>query len=340
MTTSATHSPSNHSSATSAPPANLHAPSIRHGYSYEAALHDSLKVNWRVEDVIGEGDFDFTRPFLPDALAGISATPHLDAADRLTLNHIRGRTYLYLFGFVEEFILPFVVEASREAVHGDSPRVRALLGFAQEEAKHIDLFRRFSEAYDRKFATPIDLIGPAEDVARAVLAHGKLGVLLTILHLEWLTLKHYLDAVKDTGEPLDPHFVKLLKFHWQEESQHAKLDTLLTAEHVAKLNAQEIQAGFDDYLKIAGLLDGGLVAQVSFDLAALEKHRGRSFDPEQRADIIAAQVRSYRHTFLVAGAQHPTFVDLLGQISPAGQRQVAAVAAELAAHPAAPTTSA
>jgi hypothetical protein len=50
-----------------------------------------------------------------------------------------------MFGLVEEFILPYVVDHARPQLSGDDYRVRALLGFAGEEAKHIHLFKRFRE---------------------------------------------------------------------------------------------------------------------------------------------------------------------------------------------------
>ena len=39
-----------------------------------------------------------------------------------------------------------------------------------------------------------------------------------------MTQLHYLDSVKDDGD-LDPLFKSLLRHHWMEEAQHAKLDT-------------------------------------------------------------------------------------------------------------------
>ena len=59
------------------------------------------------------------------------------------LNHIRGHEYLCIFGLVEEFILPFVLDHARTRLHDDDYRIRALLQFAGEEAKHIQLFRRY-----------------------------------------------------------------------------------------------------------------------------------------------------------------------------------------------------
>ncbi|MEX0804382.1 MAG: hypothetical protein WD688_13860 [Candidatus Binatia bacterium] len=47
-----------------------------------------------------------------------------------------------MFGLVEEFILPYVVDHARPQLSGDDYRVRVLLQFAGEEAKHIHLFKR------------------------------------------------------------------------------------------------------------------------------------------------------------------------------------------------------
>ena len=158
---------------------------IQHKFTYESALNDALKVSWRVEDLIGgEKTFDFTKPFLPESLAGVRQIKALDPREQLVLNHIRGNTYLHLFGFVEEFILPFVLDQARSKVHGESGKIRALLAFAEEEAKHIDLFRRFAEEFKKSFKTPIAVVGPAPAVAAVVLGHSPLGIVLVILHLE------------------------------------------------------------------------------------------------------------------------------------------------------------
>src|SRR5207302_422998 len=121
----------------------------------------------------------------------------------------------------EEFILPFALDHARSSVHGDLTRTRALATFADEEAKHMDMFHRFAKQFRAGFPVECGVIGPAKDIAGAVLGHGALGVALVTLHLEWMTQQHYLDAVKDAGE-IDPLFKTMLRHHWMEESQHAK----------------------------------------------------------------------------------------------------------------------
>ena len=90
---------------------------LSHAYDYRSVLETSEKVNWKLEEVIAGRTLDFTRPFLPESLAGLKAIRCLSPEEKRTLNQIRGFTYLYLFGLVEEYIVPSVVDHVR---HGGS----------------------------------------------------------------------------------------------------------------------------------------------------------------------------------------------------------------------------
>jgi len=117
-------------------------------YSYKELLARAERVTWQVDDLIGgDKQLDFSKPFIPEGLARTEKLDFLNAEERRTLNQVRGHAYLSIFGLVEEFILPFVMDHARGFVHGDSYRERALLEFAGEEAKHIQLFRRFREEF-------------------------------------------------------------------------------------------------------------------------------------------------------------------------------------------------
>src|SRR5262249_19275431 len=95
-------------------------------YKYRDVLDASERINWKVGDIIG-GDkrLDFGKRFLPDSLARVEALEFLTEAERRTLNQIRGHEYLAMFGLVEEFIVPFVLDHARAQIHGPSDRVRA-----------------------------------------------------------------------------------------------------------------------------------------------------------------------------------------------------------------------
>src|SRR5207237_8286275 len=159
---------------------------MQSNYSYQAALEASERIGWRVEDIIGgEKHLDFTKPFMPESLAQVKQLTFLTPAEQRTLNQIRGHEYLAMFGLVEEFILPYVVDHARSQLRGDDYRVRALLQFAGEEAKHIQLFKRFRQEFEDSFGVECPVIGPPEAIAGAVLAHDPLGVAITTLHIEW-----------------------------------------------------------------------------------------------------------------------------------------------------------
>ena len=300
---------------------------LTHSYDYRSTLEASHKVNWRLEDVIANRTFDFDKPFLPEALAGVAGITCLSDREKLVLNQIRGFTYLYMFGLVEEYILPAVIEHAGSSAHGDDHEMRALLRFAEEEAKHIQLFKWFVAEFRRGFATTCDVIGPAREIAAAILNHSRLGVFLATLHIEWMSQRHYVESVRDNAaERLDPLFVSMLRHHWLEESQHAKLDTLIVDKIASALDRGKIESGIDDYMEIGKLLDGGLAAQIELDLESLEKAIRRALSEEEKEEIRAAQRPAYRATFLLSGMSHPSFDRSLRELSQDGHARVAALA--------------
>ncbi len=302
---------------------------LSHHYDYKSTLEASEKVSWKLADVIAGRALDFSRPFLPDSLAGVKGIRCLSAEEKLKLNQIRGFTYLYLFGLVEEYILPAVVEHAEEGLSGDGDETRALLRFAEEEAKHIQLFKWFVAEFERGFGTPCGAIGPAKEIAAAILNHSRLGVFLATLQIEWMTQRHYVESVKDAAG-LDPLFTSLLRHHWLEESQHARLDTLIVDKIARTLEPVKIEAGIDDYMDIGRMLDGGLAAQVELDLKSLQKAIGRILSAEERAEIARAQTRSYRYTFLESGMTHPNFDRSLRELSARGHERVGDLARAIA----------
>ena len=87
---------------------------MQHSYSYQSALAASERIGWKVDDIIGgDKQLDFTKPFMPESLAQVKQLLFLTAEEQLTLNQIRGHEYLAMFGLVEEFILPYVVDHAR-----------------------------------------------------------------------------------------------------------------------------------------------------------------------------------------------------------------------------------
>lgn len=298
--------------------------------SYEQALQRATKVNWKVEDIIGgDKQLDFTKRFLPEALVRVNEITCLNPEEKLIFNQIRGNSYLYIFGLVEEFIVPSVMNHVNTTGLSNITATQALLHFAEEESKHIRLFRRFAEEFELGFGSRCDCIAPVSDITNAIMQHHPLGVVLIILYIEWMTQYHYLASVRDNfSESLDPQFCSLLKHHWLEEAQHTILDTLMVEQLVGTLEPAEIQAGVEDFFKIVTFLDGGLKMQVQLDLESLARATGRTFTEVEKQEIRAVQERSYLWTFIGSGISHTKFVQTFNQASPQSQARLTTIAAQ------------
>jgi hypothetical protein len=284
-----------------------------HDFNYEATLSSSLKAQWQLDDVLREDqELDFSRNFMPESLARTGAISSLNAFEQKVLNQISAHQYLTIFGVVEEFILPFLLDHARPHLLNDDWRVRAILNFASEEAKHIHLFKRYHAAFVRGFPVECEMIGPSEAIGAEVLRHDPLAVGLVILMIEWMTQQHYLGSIKDDGD-IDPLFKSLMRNHWVEEAQHAKLDTLIVDALAEGRTEEEIDAAIDEFFEIGGFLDNGLKAQAAYNLDALEKVIGRKL--ENRADIEEQQHQAARWTYIGSGMVHERFKATLLNIS-------------------------
>ncbi len=294
-------------------------------YTYQSALAASELIHWRVEDIIGgEKRLDFNKPFMPESLARVEPLSFLDQEEKRILNQIRGNAYLSIFGLVEEFILPFVLDHARTHLQGDDYRVRALLQFAGEEAKHIQLFKRFREEFEDGFGTSCAVIGPPEAIASAILAHDPLGVAITTLHIEWMVQGHYVESVKD-NQNLDPQFKSLLRHHWMEEVQHAKLDTLIVEALAAGRTEEQKLYGVDQYLEIGGFIDGGLKQQVELDLESFERATSRTLTDAEKEQFRQVQLQANRYTYLGTGMTHEKVLNTLEWLSPAARAKVESI---------------
>jgi hypothetical protein len=299
---------------------------MAHNFSYPSALRAAERVAFKLDDVLSpEAELDYTQPFLPEGLAGSAALTHLSPRDRLLFNQVRGYSYLSLFGLVEEFILPFVLDHARADLGSDDTRTRALLNFASEEAKHIALFKRFASCFERGFGVQCGVIGPAPEITRVVLGHSPLAVALLILQIEWMTQRHYVDSVHRDGA-LDPKFKSLLKNHWLEEAQHAKLDTLVTEQIASQLTPRQRAAAVEEYLQLVAKLRDLLDVQLGLDLDSFERARERALSASERERVEAQQRAYVRWTFLGSGMTHPQFLETVSTLSNDGVARVRALA--------------
>ncbi|MGE3668371.1 MAG: hypothetical protein AB7K71_01880, partial [Polyangiaceae bacterium] len=298
---------------------------------------NSERSAWRVDDVMPpDTRLDFSRPFLPEALVPNASLGFLSSVDALMLNQISGNAYLNLFAFVEEYILVTVVQHAQAEMFGDRDAIRALVRFADEEVKHQRLFERYRAAFDRDFATPAEVLESAAEVAQVILSKSPIAVMMITLHIELMTQHHYTECVKDNRE-MDPLFASILKHHWLEESQHAKIDALELAKLVTLATPDAISKAFDDYLDILSAFDGLLAQQAEMDVRSLGRATGRSksheesgFSAEETERIVQSQLQGYRRTFVWYGMTSPMFVGALKDMSPEGAARVEARVAHFA----------
>lgn len=295
-----------------------------HDFNYEATLASSLRAQWQLDDVLREDqELDFSRNFMPESLARTGQLASLNGFEKRILNQISAHQYLAIFGVVEEFILPFLLDHARPHLLEDDWRVRAILNFASEEAKHIHLFKRFHQAFVRGFPVECQMIGPSQDIGAEVLRHDPLAVGLVILMIEWMTQEHYLGSIRDDSD-LDPLFKSLMLHHWKEEAQHAKLDTLIVDALAEGRTEEQIDRAIDEFFEIGGFLDEGLKAQAGFNLDALEKVIGRKL--ENREEILAQQHQAARWTYIGSGMVHDRFKATLESLSPNAAKRIAEAA--------------
>jgi hypothetical protein len=209
---------------------------------------------------------------------------------------------------------------------GDDPfRAPALEQFAREEAKHIALFKAFRDEFEDAFGVACGFIGPADAISRAVLAHSPLAVAIAVLGIEWMSQGHYVESVKD-DQDLDPQFKSLLRHHWMEEAQHAKLDGLILTEMASTSSAADIAHAIDEYFEIGAFLDNGLKEQTALDLASFERAIARSLPPEERAAFLDTQHQAQRWTFLGSAMRNQNFLRVIGGVSAEARARIEACA--------------
>jgi hypothetical protein len=169
------------------------------------------------------------------------------------------------------------------------------------------------------------VIGPPDAIAKAVLSHHPMAVALAILAIEWMTQKHYLESIRD-DQDLDPLFKSLLRHHWMEEAQHAKLDTLMVEALADTMSPEEFDSAIDEYLEIGAFIDGGLRQQAEFDIDSFVRASGRTLSEDERAELLEAQHQANRWTYIGSGLTHPNFLATVGKIRPGARQRLESVA--------------
>ena len=295
-----------------------------HNFNFEATLASSLRAQWALDDVLrADQDLDFSRNFMPESLARTAAIETLNPFEQRILNQISAHQYLCIFGVVEEFILPFLLDHSLDCVRGDDWRIRAFLNFASEEAKHIHLFKRFHKAFVRGFPVECQVIGPSEAIGAEVLRHDPLAVGLLILMIEWMTQEHFLGSIRDNGG-LDQLFKSLMKHQLDGRSSARQ------ARHADRRRARSRPERRTDRQGDRRILRNWRFSRRRpQNSGRLQPRRARKSDGrkvENRDEIIDQQHQAARWTYIGSGMVHERFKATLNSLSPRAAERIAEAA--------------
>jgi hypothetical protein len=288
-------------------------------HTYGGCIEQAYRVSWRIRDVLGSVDFDLGRPWLPSALSGGPAIFCLNVDEKLKLTQVEMGAYAHLFGFLESFIAPFMVDLALDAEGENESAFEALTNFASEEIKHIHLFREVGRRVEGKLGFPMKLVTGQAEVARAVLSKSRGAVLLLTAATEWFTQHHYLAAMSHCDE-LDPLTREIFRCHWMEEVQHARLDHLEGLRLFRDMTDLERQEAMEDLVWLFARMDGLLEEQAVCDVANLSSHLCRTFSQAEQAEILAAVLQAKRRCFIECGVNHTNFQELFLSVATPPQR--------------------
>ena len=151
---------------------------LTYDYTYADCLNNSLKSAWTIDDCFQDRDFDLSKRFLPERIAGVQEITCLNDDEKRKLNQIRGNSYCHMFAFVEEYIIPMVLDHARRDIYGDETRLRYLIRFAEEETKHQAMLKRAMDKIETGLGVTCGVIPGREEVADVVLGKSPLTALL------------------------------------------------------------------------------------------------------------------------------------------------------------------
>jgi len=281
---------------------------------YARCVEISKRIRWDIDqDVIRGRKFDFGQKFLPDALSKVDKITFLNSDQQRLLSQVQGRTYANIFGLVERFISAKILEVSQDHWFGDQVALESLVRFTDEELKHQELFRRIEMLCAEGMPEGYSFKPDANEVAAVVLGKSTWSVLGLTCHIELFTQTHYKQSIEQDSN-VSELYKDVFLYHWREESQHAIMDELEWRREDAKLTATERDQAVNDLIALVVAVDGILQAQSVADAEYFCKIAGQDFDAGQQEQITQGLLKAYRWQYIVSGAQHPSFQEILGNL--------------------------
>ena len=290
---------------------------------YAQCIAASKTVRWEIDrDVIRGRKFDYTRKFLPDALARIDRFGFLDADEKRFLSQVQGRTYANMFGFVERFIAAKMLEVTRGHALGDQVVVESLVRFTDEELKHQELFRRLEAMMAPDMPAGYVFHPAPNDVASFVLGKSTWAVLALTCHIEIFSVDHYRQSI-DRDAAASELWKDVFLFHMKEESQHAVLDEMEWLRENARLTPAQRDAAVGDLIELVAAVDGLLQLQSTADADYFAANLERKLSKEQAVALREGLLAAYRWQYIVSGLENDRFMPVLqSMLAPAQMQRI------------------
>jgi hypothetical protein len=281
---------------------------------YARCIEISKRIRWDIDnDVIRDRKFNFGQKFLPDALSKVDELEFLTSDQKRVLSQIQGRTYANIFGLVERFINAKILEISKDHWLGDQVALESLIRFSDEELKHQELFRRIEKLCAEDMPEGYSFKPDPNEVAAVVLSKSTWAVLALTCHIELFTQVHYKQSIENDSN-VSELYKDVFLFHWREESQHAIMDELEWRREDAKLNEAERAQGVDDFIALVVAVDGILQAQAESDAEYYNRIVPGALNGQEQDRVKAGLLKAYRWQYIVSGAVHPRFQEVLGSL--------------------------
>ena len=300
---------------------------------YAKCIAASKRVSWEIDrDVIRGRQFDFSRKFLPDGLSFVQKLDFLRPNEARFMSQVQGRTYANMFALVERYIGAKTLELSRDYTLGDQVALEALLRLTDEELKHQELFRRLDQMAAAGMPAGYVFKPQPNEVAGAVLSKCTWAVLGLTLDIELFSQAHYRSSIEPDVN-LSDLWKDVFLFHWKEESQHAILDELEWRREDRRLSPGERDQAVGDLIELVGAVDALVHVQAAADTGYFLRNAGRTFSTSQQAAVGDMMLKAYRWQYIVSGAQHARFGEVLASLVTAAQMErIGAALAPIVSH--------
>ena len=288
---------------------------------YAKCVEVSKRIRWDIErDVIRGRKFDVSKKYLPDGLSMAPSLEFLGKDEKRLFSQIQGRSYANIFGLVERYIPPMVLEVSKDHWLGDQTAFEALVRFTDEELKHQELFRRIESMIAPAMPAGYTFLPEPNAVASAVLSKCTWAVLALTCDIELFTQAHYRQSIEPDRE-LSDLWKDVFLFHWKEESQHAILDELEWQRENAKLSPEQRDHAVSDLIDLVAAVDGILQVQAKADTDYFLRVCGRTFGGAEVKRIGETMLKAYRWQYIGSGVQDERFQKILGGMITEAQMQ-------------------